>query len=229
MRRKLLVSLIGLVVAFACVGATLVIRGPRILVSSVSYIHEQNFETTGAPSLWSASGTVDWDYTTTVLQGSESMFVDTSATKEYAILTLAAAYNEIWGYFLLRMPVVEGLSRDFVYLKATASTQGGIRRNSDGTVRVANGAGVATTVATLDVSTTYHVWFYFNETTNTSNVAFSTDGTRPTSGDNFAETTSGNANTDVDVFEFGGVTSTSTHSFIFDRVLFDDEQIGNSP
>lgn len=44
--------------------------------AGVTYLVEENCEGTGTPSGWKDAGTVDWDYTTTVLRGSQSLAIN---------------------------------------------------------------------------------------------------------------------------------------------------------
>lgn len=199
-----------------------------------TYLLEENFENTGYDVAgWTEAlngGTADEDYTTGPLQGSQSLRIVTASGDQTFVYNAFSAGNERWFYFKVK-PVAHTPSV-MQLIQIWNSSQVLIARvdlNSSGTVAIFHGTASATTVGTMSNGTGYHVWAYFNNSSDTANVAFSTDGTRPTSGDNFAQVTTGTSTTDaaeiaVGLFGFDGVNEA-----LFDRVLVDDEQIGNSP
>lgn len=103
---------------------------------------------------------------------------------------------------------------------------------STGVVRIFGNVGgsatAATTVSAMSGGTTYHVWWSCDATSSpeTFTIAFSTDGVRPTSGNNYASAVSDTSSTQNNILLNPVYTSTDT---IFDRVLVDDVQIGDNP
>jgi len=70
-----------------------------------SYLVEENFEGTGTPSGWIPIGTVDFDYTTTVLQGVQSCYLDGTSAWAAILLPGISPQSECWVYFLLQPPL----------------------------------------------------------------------------------------------------------------------------
>ena len=203
----------------------------------VTYLLEENFEATGYDETgWTniGVGTIDPDDATSPapLVGTESVrFVTSSSVASIAGSTFTPL-AEGWGYLQIHWVTTQVGNRVFIRLRGGTIALCEIRRNSDGTVRITQGAATATTVGTLDEDTTYHVWWYYNDDSGPDDgiarVAFSTDGTKPTSGDNFAEATGGTQTVDVDNIEIGNITS-GIEDKIMDKVRTDDEDIGSNP
>lgn len=185
----------------------------------ISYdLVEENADGTGTPSGWVDSGSPNWDYTTTVLQGTHSVLcsVSTSSYKSFA------SQSTVYGYTLFRIPTsLPAAVTTFGAFRATdLSARALFRVNASGQVTIfANGSDSTACVATMSANTTYHVWWSFTAS-GTCTVAFSTDGTRPTSGDNFTSKTGG-AGT-VERYYINPIA-------IYDRMLASTTQIGNSP
>ena len=102
---------------------------------------------------------------------------------------------------------------------------------STGTLRVNVGANSLSTVSTISASTTNHVWIHYvagSGANAVGSVAFSTDGTKPTSGNNYTEITTGTSTLSANNIR---LTSAAANGgvFIMDHVLVDDASIGNSP
>jgi hypothetical protein len=83
----------------------------------------------------------------------------------------------------------------------------------------------------MSTGTTYHVWVHYVKGSGSnaqSSVGFSTDGTRPTSGNKFTSYSNGTETADADNVRFmeeGG----SNARAIIDKVRVDDATIGDNP
>lgn len=196
------------------------------------YLIKQDFEGVGYDhcEVWSENGTVDPNYTGVVLQGLQSLrLTETVGVGAGEVQTALFATNtEVWIYCLMRPVTLQiGGFKSVLGLRDTA----GVLRwemtvNASGTVRLGS-SGVATTVGAMSAGTTYHVWLHYQATVG-FDVGFSTDGTRPTSGNNFVQLTDiqgGNACR----LEVGRNSGVFTCDYVFDKVRVDDAQIGDNP
>lgn len=179
---------------------------------------DESAEGTGTPSGWTDAGSPNWDYTTTILQGTHSLLCGGGSSSYKTFASQSTAY----GYCLLRIPTsLPGSVTTYCGFRASdASTRAVVRVNASGQVTIfADGSDSPACVATMSANTTYHVWWQFTAS-GTCSVAFSTDGTRPTSGDNYT-------------YKTGGAGTCERYVVnpvaIYDRMLASTSQIGNSP
>lgn len=199
----------------------------------------ETYEGTGYSNAgWSESvngGTVDEDYTTTVLDGSQSLYCqgDAAVGLNYTYKTFTAGGNR-WAFFLHRPTDINGTHKIFSWNSSISAEQGSLQVNSSGTITVLAGAATATTTDAMSENTTYWIWTEYNKNNGANricNVGFSTDGTRPTSGNKYAQASTTTSATDVAeaaVGIFGGDFSTP-YGGIWDYVIVDDAQIGDNP
>lgn len=202
--------------------------------SGTTFVVNDGFEGVGAPSGWSnISGTPDYDYTTTVLADAQSCFVGTNGVACVAAVSFTNM-AEYWSYWLMRF---------------VGSTPGGAanwhttRPNGGGTpshtcsltaaLKLSwNPGGSAIAPATaIVIGTTYHVWLYYKAGTGAdglSNIGFSTDGVRPTSGGTYAQTTVHTGTNSVGRLDFGNQAATNSFDCIFDNVRVAATQIGDN-
>lgn len=143
-------------------------------------LFDEDCEGTGLPSGW--TGTANWDYTTTVIEGTKSLLCNGTDTS-YAI-----SETTVETYCLLRFLAIPGGTSSIFSVRG--SSIGAIFRiNSSGAVSCyANGSDSTATVSTMTTGVNYHCWLRF-VSGGTCSAAFSTDGTRPTSGNNYASKT----------------------------------------
>lgn len=141
-----------------------------------SYLLEERCEGTGTPSGWSDSGTVDWDYATTVLEGSQSW--SAAATSGISTYDLPSALSEVWVRFRFQYPGTKGSSSFRVFrLDTTGGTEvAGFRAT---TAMQAYADGSAGTTFAYDAGTTYYVWIHWTASTSTTDVYVSTTSTIP--------------------------------------------------
>lgn len=81
----------------------------------------------------------------------------------------------------------------------------------------------------MATNTTYHCWMEYKVSSGASDgytrFAFSTDGTRPSSGDNYVND-GHNVTTQANNFE---IRMAGGANYIIDNILIDDEPIGDNP
>ncbi len=172
----------------------------------------------------------DYDTAPAPLEGDDSLFIEPDAMPPGNTYTYHqfGDTDPAYGYCLFR-PVVaryqhviiqfwdSGFAVPFQIEYRDGEDDG------DGILRISNGSTTADTTGELAEGTTYHIFFSYANG-GSATVAFSTDGTRPTSGPNFA-TTTGTATTDANRIVLGGANSDNQNQLIFDQVWVDDEQI----
>lgn len=197
-----------------------------------TYLINQNFEGTGYDNseTWTetATGTVDEDYTGDVIAGSQSLRIVVS-TQTGETRKDITAISDIFVYF--RFKRVSGTTLRLITFRDTTNTRGLVNLNSSGTLTLNHGSASASTVGTIAASDSVHIWVRYTQGTGADGfmeVGFSTDGTKPTSGNNYASTSVGTSTTTVNRIALG-TTSNQTAEGIFDRVLADDVSIGNNP
>lgn len=203
---------------------------------SVSYTVKQDFEGAGYDNseTWTeaGTGTKNEDYTATVLVGTESLnlaFVGQNGTTS---ITLAADQGSAWVYFQVHFLVLPATGKIFFRLTDSAAANPLTVENLTGNLlRMRVGSSVVTLVDAITTGVTYHVWVKYIKGTGSDaqgELAVSTDGTKPTSGNWFTSTSSGTSTTDVNKLFFG-TANTSTWDAIFDKIRCDDVAIGDNP
>jgi hypothetical protein len=198
-----------------------------------TYLVDQDFEGAGYDNgeTWTeaGSGTKDEDYTGTVLDGSQSLRIAQSS-QNATTQTTFTANDEVWVYALFRPVSIPASTQTILEVKNNTTSLVQLRHPGDGHLRV-QGSTTATTVGLVSAGTTYHIWLRYVKGTGANAIAsigFSTDGTRPTSGNNFAQFTTGDATLQADVLVIGGPGIT-TQEHIWDKVRVDDVVIGDNP
>src|SRR5690349_6692505 len=107
-----------------------------------TYLLTENLEGAGydesSAGSWSESGTVDEDYTTTVLAGTHSLGVTNGGTATFT--WSGATANEVWGYCLYRPHTTTGDPNFINLFDSSDNVLGWIWVNTDGTVTVTDDA-----------------------------------------------------------------------------------------
>jgi hypothetical protein len=200
-----------------------IILTSAVVVPPPSYLVEENFEGTGTPSGWTPIGTVDFDYTTTVLQGAQSCYLDGTSGWAAILLPGISAQSECWVYFLLQTAALPLAERRIFRMRDVDGNVELFAVNllADGTLKILqSGANGVTTVGSITTATKHHIWVYYKKGTGSDGVAsvgFSTTGTRPTSGNNFAQLTNGTSVLNATTLWLE--TETSGLATVVDRVL----------
>jgi hypothetical protein len=212
------------------------INAPAAGGGGASYLVDQDFEGAGYDNseTWTegGTGTLDEDYTGTVLDGAQS-FRQATVTQNGTVYVSFAAQDEVWVYFLLRPVSVPG-NTTIVTVQSGATEVANIIQLNSGLLRfqIPSPLTTVTTVGALSVGTTYHVWANYSKNTagGKLSIGFSTDGTRPTSGNNYAATTGHARTAQISRFYIGDpVSGNVTRENIFDKIRIDDAQIGDNP
>jgi hypothetical protein len=199
----------------------------------VTYVLEENFEGTGIPSGWTAgNATHDYDYTTTALQGSQSYRQTGAATSPSLTSTTFTGASTMEAYTRIRfISLPTAAYRAFYLLNGTAECIR-ISVTATGAVEVRAGGGTAvSTTDTMTTGVTYHLWCRYVAGSGANafgSVAWSTDGTRPTSGNKYRESTNGTATLNPDRIRYG-VANGNTFDVIYDRGLASTGTIPNNP
>jgi len=197
-----------------------------------AYLLEDNFETGSAPSGWTVSSGWTWNISSPTLQGSFC-----GRSQGFGTLTAWKAFtaqSTCYYYFLFQTADGTPSSAQFIAQLRNSSDAAvvSIVLNTDGTLSV-RGAGApgSTTVGTLSDNTNYHVWVSYTKGTGANaqaSVGFSTNGVRPTSGNNYASLTNGNATTDAERAYINGLSGLNIAAY-YDRVLVSSSVIGDNP
>lgn len=189
----------------------------------------ETFEGTGtvvAGYIYGGGGITNVDYATSPapLVGSQSFLIRNDAfAGSYQEKLMPTATNGAMRFmFNITNTVVNG-----VRIASFADTGGSVQiqiQVQGGKLRIAHGTATADTVTSVSANTTYYCWLYGQKGTGANgiaNVAFSTSKTRPTSGNGFAEVTTGTATLDLAIYSlfvsdlaFSGASS----GIIYDEV-----------
>jgi hypothetical protein len=174
------------------------------------------------------AGTIDEDYTTVALAGSQSLRIVTPADGSSYTYKSFTQIAECWAYMLFRPVAHPGADYElFEIWNNDQIKQASLHLRSNGTLFTEHGLGFSTnTVGTMNNNNTYHIYFNYVKSTSSNGVAsvgFSTDGSRPTAGDNFVTITTGTATGDAFYITPGLIGFDGTNEAIFDNV-----QVGDS-
>jgi hypothetical protein len=215
-----------------CAAVMAAMLSPQVIflkkkVAGATYLVNEDCEGTGTPGGWTNVNTVDWDEGTVVLDGTQSLEILGSATPNQTYHTFAAQ-PELWIRFKWRASSVS-FTRSFLYLNSDGSTSKANVVNASTGMRIYQGSVLATTVALPAANTTYNVWIHYRASTGVNDgfasISFSTSDTEPTSGDNYAEVTTGTSTATVS--EIRPLVSAASMNVFFDRITVDDVAIGN--
>lgn len=181
------------------------------------------------------TGSIDPDYTTTILDGSQSLLITIpNAGLEYAYFNTAGT-AEVWAFFLARFSTVSPASATTFF--DLANTGGGstcvLKLNTDGTVLVTSGAQGVSTVSALTANTKYWFWVHYKAGSGANgveDVGFSTDCIRPASGNQFAQRSDTVQTASIGYVIPGNfVAGASAVNVIYDRLYLTSSQIGDNP
>lgn len=179
------------------------------------------------------AGIIDPAYTAVVLDGTQCLRIVTSSGAACWIQRSVSAIGNIFLYGMLRIVSTAG-DKSFVEVQSNTSAVLGRVRLQAGDFEVSAGATAVLLASSPSVNTLYHWWFEYNKDNGANRIAnfgFSTDGIRPTSGNNYAQASTVVSATDVQIVAFGvpGTDFGSDVEYLFDYLLADDAQIGNNP
>lgn len=209
--------------------------------TSPTYLVKQNFETatTGYDNeeTWvTASGSPNPAYTGEILLGTQSLRATEAAAAGRVRTEFSSGIDEVHAYFLFRRDgggQPGGARTFFTFSTAGAdSQQVAVQYGTTGALTIICGTANLTTVSGTSVDQTYHVWVGYTKGTGANAfayVAFSTDGTKPSSGNQYREVTNGSSTNQVGRIYLGLAATNAAADLIFDKVLVDDVAIGSNP
>jgi hypothetical protein len=213
-----------------------VTNGLATSAGGATYLVKQDFEGTGYDNgeSWTETGSPNEDSETSPLVGSQSFRVAATASATWARSPSFTDQSTLHCYFQFRPDDNTGGARRFFFIRNSSDVDlVMVQQNADRTILVRAGtAGGSTTVGTVTLDTIYHFWVTYTKGTGanaTATVAFSTDGTKPTSGDNYQIHSTGNATTDADYIGLGNSAAQVIPTWDLDKVRVDDEVIGDNP
>lgn len=176
-----------------------------------------------------SGGTVDEDYTTAPapLEGTQSLRI-TRPIGDSVVTGLAFTDQaEITIVFRMRFTDKSTLDLEFLRINDVFGVRSvTVNKTATDTLIIYDSTAFIDTVATISQDVTYYVWIHCVKGTGANGVlsiAFSTDGSRPTSGTNFAQVSNGAVTVDFGqvLFEQSSVGS-QTSVIIFDDLYVDD-------
>lgn len=206
-----------------------------------SYILSESFDPTGYDTAFTeaGSGTVDEDYTATSIHGvTQCLRILGSTQTPRAISPTWSNTGATHFYFLVR-PISFPPSTAIQFFRVLKSTTlvASISFNTNGTLRAtANGGSIQTTANAMTAGTTYHCYVTYTPGTGSPGsstdasitLGFSTDGTKPTSGGSYQESTNGTATDASDGVSFGN-NSSNTYEALYDNFVVSSVAITSPP
>jgi hypothetical protein len=191
-----------------------------------SLLLEANFEETGTPTGWTASGIYDFDNTEQVGQGSQAVKASAVLVDSTIISTAFTAGTTRYFYFMFYAGNLPPGNETIFGIRDGTTSRQIVYLAYNGKLLISNGASGGTADGIV-AGAWYHVWVTY-AASGTCSVEFSADGTRMGSGNNFVSIT-GTASSAVDHcrVQASYVTSTPSTNW-FDRVLVSTAQIGNN-
>lgn len=206
----------------------------------------ENFEGTGyATAGWGEAigggGTVNEDYTATVLDPVQSLYID-GPTDEVSYATNGfTAQSEVFAHFSFRitsMPATEDAFLSiFRFRDVDGNTVAKMQISDSAFPRITTGAAASPALASISVNTTYYCWLSWNKDNGANSVmtmAISTTKVQPTMGDWFVTATGTQVANDAQQVFLGYANDTVDDSgpemsIIYDYVLVDDVAIQDYP
>jgi hypothetical protein len=240
--RDYLYTLAVLICGTAISSAGLLINPYRFGPSAPSYLVNQNFEATGydPPETWTEAlgtgGTVDEDYTTEALVGTQSLrMVEATGDVTTKITLPGGAVTGAWAYFVFQVDSFPGDStsnRQIMRFGAGSPLLAGVLLDSiSGTtfkLRAHNGSSTGTpSTDTFALGETIHVWCHADTITDTTEVWWSTTSTRSaTGGSKYSTYTAGVTTTYTEAWL---ISDYPAAVLLFDKLLISTAEIGNAP
>jgi len=144
------------------------------------------------------------------------------------------AITEVWVYFKFRSSAWNDAAANTIFAltpgwpDAKAHDHCGVWVNGSPPVLYVKEGGTASTpsVGTMALNTTYHCWLYFKNDGHAS-FGFSTDGVRPTTGNNFTSMTNGEETGSIE--GLSPWVSIASVVFYYDDIRISATQIGDNP
>jgi len=201
---------------------------------TVSYLLQENFEGSGTPIGWnSLTGSVNYDYSTGALEGSESMLQDASGGSTGITTVAVENSSEMWGHFVFETQRPSGSSATLSYLMYVRNSSNGTLmmmyiKNTDKLTIYDTGDRDQGTI-TISANTPYYVWWHYKAGSGANAVYETWVSTTPTKpGSTDASYSSGASAGDVDNLRIT-VNSGTNNIVKYDNVIISNTVIGNNP
>ncbi len=126
-----------------------------------TYLVQEDAEGTGSPTGWVNNGTPNWDYTTTVLEGTQSWAASVNGDTSFIPF---APQTDCWVYLLEQQPTVlfTGSSRLLQLRDGSGVEIAGLRFLNTGAIRIYQGtATAASTGGYFTTSTVLSLWIHY--------------------------------------------------------------------
>lgn len=233
------ILLIVLLTAFPCYGWHSGTLGAGVSAAAdpcASYLVCQGFEGAGYDNSesWTeaGAGTKDEDYTTIHLVGDQSLaMVSTDWSQTNTSYVSFTAQDNAYSYFQFQVNSTTASQNIMMLADSSGNNLCYVALLSTDVLHVDCG-GTADTVGTLSINTTYHIWVEHEKGTGANGhcrVAFSTDGSKPASGNNFAESSECTGTAQTARLLLGGYAETPTTVMVFDKARVKSTAIGANP
>lgn len=199
--------------------------------SCTGFMFCQNFEGTGYDNseTWTEGGTVDEDYTTTVLRGSQSCSIADSSNIRH---DTGGTYTEIYAFARYRFADATPTSSTYIYKNLDGAADfGGLKLSTTGQLSCYHGTKSNVSASSLSADTTYYIWIHFKASTGAGDgIMSATVSTTRNIGEATAalgcNTTNGDdADTNIDTVYFGS-SAAGGAGVIVDQVLVNTTAIG---
>jgi hypothetical protein len=208
-----------------------VIGAAGVAASGSSYLVEENFEGTGAPTGWttaSEGGTINYDSTTSPLRGSQSLRLTHSGWPGARVYKAFTAQSQVYLFARVRWAADAGDDTPILTLRDSSGNTlcTLLVRSGGGAFRLYHGTTFGNASSSPTANTTYYVWISYTAGTGANGAAtlhWGTATTKPGSADISVSTgtaTADAAQIHCETGEYGG-----THDY--DQILVSDEAIGD--
>jgi hypothetical protein len=157
--------------------------------SPPSYLLDETLEGTGyADGTWTeyreeSQGTIDEDYTTTVLSGSQSLYIQSITYRLASTDSKSVTTSGTAGVYFIWQPKVSSTNTyDLIILEDSSNNEvGRLRVSSSDQLQMFHGSS-SHAVQTVSISTTYHIWMDYTPGTGANSsllVYVATSSTKP--------------------------------------------------
>jgi len=195
------------------------------------YLKCQNLEGAGYDhsETWTETvgGTVDEDYTDTILRGAQSLSINDSSGDNLTYSTFTAT-SPLYFFFRFRPVSMPTGNNSILTIRTATATMAYLSLNGDtGELRGYHGTSYEAAATTLTDGTTYFIWGHYvtgSGADGVLNVWIDTDRTKPAS----AEITVTNGTSIADPTRIYAIQDNGGQG-IYDQILVDDASIGDVP
>ncbi len=195
------------------------------------YLLSENFEGSGQPTGWSEpqSASMNYDYTTSPLDGTQSLRIDASSASIGTASPSFTASSEVYGFFKYRTEHANPIATQYIVdiRSSAAALLGRLYISSDKLKWYDGISGSVSGTFTINQNTDYYIWWHWKSVSAGSSVLevwISSTGTKPSTPDIswVAVNTVGDAG-DIRFY----VNVGSGNIGVYDKVLISSTPIGN--